>query len=423
MLFIHTADLHIGAFSNRPLRNANVEAFEKIADYAINNEIPYLVIAGDFFERPRIENFDVLRRVYRVLRRLKEKNIYVVSVPGSHDSSPRGADILTLLNEAGLIHVPMYKISGELVLYPYRLGDIVFYAVPGLKNNMETMYLRDRKVVFKQPEGRLENIVVLAHTSVKFAGYDPSVYSYRYGKAIIEDQNILSALPRNTKYVALGHIHFPIPLFDEATTNIAYPGAPVGRDTSDLEETYFLRKKYGRDRRFLLIDISGEETTVKSIWEPFNVNVEYIKDYYKGLKDTVQEVKRTIKDLQPDKYNVLILDIEGIPLDDKNKLIHNIREIEQQKKILIHLKMRGFKEKGEVEIGFEDIGDIEEIEKKAVEEFVKKLGINVSPQKILELINILGRQKSPDTNETEFYESLFKELKPIMEEILGVNKK
>ncbi|ABN69187.1 metallophosphoesterase [Staphylothermus marinus F1] len=422
MLLIHTADLHIGAFSNRPLRNANVEAFEKIADYTIDNKIPYLVIAGDFFERPRIENFEVLRRIYRILRRLKENNIYVVSIPGSHDSSPRGADILTLLNEAGLIHVPMYQIGEKLVLYPLKLGDIVFYAIPGLKNNLETIYLRDRKVVFKQLEGKVENIVVLAHTSVKFAGYDPSIYSYRYGKAVIENQNILSTLPRNTKYLALGHIHFPLPLFDEAVTNIAYPGAPVGRDASDLEETYLLRKKHSRDRRFLLIDISEEKTIAKSIWEPFNIYVEYIKDYYKGFNDTVQEVKKVIKDLPVEGYNALILDIEGIPLDDRNKLIHKLREIEQQKRILIHLKMRGFRNTSELEISFEDIGDIEEIERIAVEEFARKLGIKASPQKILELINILSKEKSPDTNETEFYESLFKELKPIMEEILGVNK-
>ncbi len=422
MLIVHTADLHIGAFSGRPLRFANVDAFEEIADFVIENGIKYLVVAGDFFERPKLENFEVLRKVYRILRRLKENNVYVLSIHGSHDSSPKGADMLTLLHEAGLLYIPRYEIGDKLVLYPLRLGDIVFYAIPGLKNNLETIYLRDRKIVFKEPDNKGRNIVVLAHTSIRFAGYDPSIYSHRYGKAVVENENILSVIPQETKYLALGHIHFPVPLFDEAETNIAYPGAPIGREASDLEETYVLRKKHGRDRRFLLVDISGEKAYAKSIWNAFNVYVEYYKDYYKGYDEILREVRRLVKDMVSEGYNALILDIEGIPVDDKNKLIHKLREIEQQKKVLIHLKMRVSKTMGALEITFEDIGDIEEIEKKAVEEFVKKLGIKVSPEKIVELINILSREKPLGVSESEFYESIFKELKSIMEEILGGSK-
>lgn len=422
MLLIHTSDLHIGAFGNRPLRNANVEAFEYIADFAIENNVRYLIVSGDFFERPKLENFEILRRVYRVLRRLKENNVYVVSIPGSHDFSPKGADMLTLLYEAGLLHIPRYEIGDKLVLYPLQLGDIVFYAIPGLKNNLETIYLRDRKAVFKEPDNKGSSIVVLAHTSVRFAGYDPSIYSYRYGKAVLENENILSVLPRETKYLALGHIHFPVPLFDEADTNIAYPGAPVGREASDLEETYVLRKKHGRDRRFLIVDISAEKAYAKSIWNSFNVYVEYYKDYYKGYDETLREIRRIVKDFASEGYNALILDIEGIPTDDRNKLIHKLREIERQKKVLIHLKMRISKIVDALEITFEDVSDVEEIEKRAVEEFVKKLRIKVSPEKIVELVNALSREKPLGVSESEFYESLFNELKPIMEEILGGSK-
>ena len=275
MLIVHTADTHIGAFTNRPLRFANVDAFGEIADFVVENDIKYFIVAGDFFERPRIDNYELLRRVYRILRVLRDNGVFTITVPGSHDASVRRADILTLLGEAGLVHIPHYEeASSRLVLHPLRLGDLVFYGLPGLKNNLEIDYLRGHRVVFKNiEEYRDKKIVLVAHTSVKFAGYDPSVYSYRYGKGVIADEEILQAIPSKINYVAHGHINFPTPLFDEAELNIAYPGSPIGRDASDLYETHLLRKEHGKDRRFLVLDLSGDKPVARSIWRNFNVIV------------------------------------------------------------------------------------------------------------------------------------------------------
>ncbi len=421
MQLLHTADLHIGAFPNRPLKEANIDAFEKIANYAIENDIEYLVVSGDFFERPRLENYEMLRRIYRVLRRLREEKIHVVAIPGSHDSSPRGADTLTLLSEAGLVNLPRYEVVDGLILYPLEIGDLVFYAIPGLRNSMETIYLREGKVRFKKPQDEHKSMVVLAHISVKFAGYDPSIYSSRYGRAIIENERVLSLLPGNTRYVALGHIHFPTPLFDEAEANIAYPGAPVGRDANDLEETHILRTKHGRDRRFLLVDI-GDKVFVRSIWDDFNIHVEYHRDYYKGFEDTIKDVKKILKDIPDTKYRVLILNIDSIPVDDINKLMYKLRELEAQKKIMIHLKWKPREEVETLEFTVDELADVEEIEKKAVSELIKKYGLNTQPEKIIELLNILGRRKPEEVSEHEFYEEIYKEIKPIMEDILNGNR-
>ncbi len=424
MLIIHTADLHIGAFSNRPLRFANVDAFEEIANFTIDNGIKYLVVAGDFFERPRIESYELLRRIYRILRVLRDNGVFTVSVPGSHDASIRRADLLTLLGEAGLVNIPYYEeMNGKLVLYPLEHGDFVFYGLPGLKNNMEIDYLRGHKVLFKDIEKyRDKKIVLAAHTSVRFAGYDPSVYSYRYGKSVIADEEVLQAIPETISYVALGHIHFPTPLFDEAELNIAYPGSPVGRDASDLYETFLLRKKHSRDRRLLLVDLSGEKPVAKSIWRSFNVVIEYYKDYYKGYDKLLSEVKKILKDMS-EGYRVLILELDGLKPEEKNKIMQSLREYEINYKTLIHLRAPTRSELSEaLSIDLSDVADIEEIEKTAVAEAVKKLGLRVEPEKILELISILGERKPEDARKDEFYEALFIRIKPLLEEILGVSE-
>lgn len=424
MLIVHTADLHIGAFSGRPLRLANVDAFEEIADFVIENGVKYFVVAGDFFERPRIESYELLRRIYRVLRVLRDNGVFTVSVPGSHDASVRRADLLTLLGEAGLVHIPYYEeVKGKLVLYPLEHGDFVFYGLPGLKNNLEIDYLRGHGIVFKDIDRYSDKkIILVAHTSVKFAGYDPSVYSYRYGKSVIADEEILQAIPKKVDYVALGHIHFPTPLFDEAELNIAYPGSPIGRDASDLYETLLLRKEHGKDRRFLVLDLSGDKPVARSIWRSFNVVVEYYKDYYKGYESLINEVKKIIKDMG-EGYRVLILDIEGLKPEDKNKVLQTLREYEVSYKTLIHLRTSSRNIVSEVlSIDLSDVTDIEEIEKTAVAEAIKKLGLKIEPEKILELISILGERKPEDARKDEFYEALFIRIKPLLEEILGVSE-
>jgi len=422
VLLIHTADIHVGAFTRSSLRTASVEALEHIAGYAVDNNVKYLVIAGDLFERYQISSFELLRRIYRVLRYLREKGVKVIVSPGSHDSSPRGNDDISLLYEAGLIYIPRFEITSETIrTKPLQIDDLVFYGIPGLRNNKEIEYLRRGRVVLEDTSSTRVKRILLLHTSVRIAGYDPSAYSHRYGYTVLENDAIIDTLSKinNIDYIALGHIHFPVPLFDETSINRAYPGAPIGRDANDLYETYLLRNKYRKDRRFLLIDLSNDKPIVKSIWEDFNVYVGYYKSYYSGLDETRDEIKRVIKDLPDIRYKALILELENIPVEDKNKIYHLVREFENRFKIHIHIRS-SFKETLSESISIlGEIGDIEELERKAVEELINKLSIKVSTNKILELINTLGREPV-ETGKEEFYNSMLRDIKRIMEEILNV---
>lgn len=420
-MLIHTSDLHIGAFSGRQLFNATIDAFEKIVSYAIENNAEAVIVSGDFFERPRLENYSALIRVNRLLKELRDHNIPVVIVPGSHDASVRRQDILSVLEAAGLIHITPYEIRGDIIwLKPLHVGEYVFYGLPGLKNSQEIIFLENNKLVFEDLNKDKTNIL-LAHTSVEFQGYRFSDFAYRYGKAVVKNERVLRAIPEEIKYIALGHIHFPIPLEDSFIGNIAYPGAPVGRDLSDLLETWMLRNRYSKNRRFLEVVFGEGKPLVKSIWEDFDIDVSFYEtEYYPNIDEILSVIKSKLRDLNG-KYKVLIVSIHDLPPEKKGDILAGIRVYEQKYNTLIHLSAKiKVEEITDLVLSTYEITDnIEEIERRAVAEAVEKLGLGIEPEKILKLINILGEEKPPEEKDAEYYAKLFNEIKPLLEEILG----
>ncbi len=419
-MLVHTSDLHIGAFSGKQLFNATIDALEKIVVYALENNAEAVIVSGDFFERPRLENYSALIRVNRLLKELRDHNIPIVTVPGSHDASVRRHDLLSVLEAAGLIHVTPYEIKGDTIwLKPLYIGEYAFYGLPGLKNSQEIMFLENNKVIFEGLNKNKINIL-LAHTSVEFQGYRFSDFAYRYGKIVIKNERILRAIPNEIKYIALGHIHFPIPLEDNFIGNIAYSGAPVGRDLSDLFETWILRNKYNKNRRFLEVVLGEGEPLVKSIWEDFDIDVGFYEtEYYPDINEILSVIKSRLNDLDG-KYKVLIVNIHDLPPEKKGNILAGVRAYEQKYNALIYLSARlKVEEITDLILSTYEITDnIEEIERDAVSEAIKKLGLGVDPEKILKLINILGEEKPPEEKDTEYYTRLFNDIKPLLEEIL-----
>ncbi|MET1160094.1 MAG: DNA repair exonuclease [Thermoprotei archaeon] len=416
-MIVHTSDLHIGAFTGKPLANATISAFEEIASYVIDKGFKYFVIAGDFFEYPRLENYGVVRGIVRILRELRERGVYVVSVPGSHDSSPKGHDWLSVLRDAGLVHIPGYEDIGRLILYPLELGDIVFYGLPGLKNNYEIEYLKNRKVLFKDIEKhRDKHVVLIAHTSVEFAGYNPSDYSQRYGRAPIASSSVLSAIPDTVEYVALGHIHYPLPPISEGYANIAYPGAPIGRDLSDLMETIEIRKK-GLNRRFLIVE-PGEKTRIKSIWSSFGVEVYHYKLEFSDKASFFETIKKSIREHRGTaKYPVLVFTVYSREVTELSRIISELRSIEKKDNVSIYLRHRRIGSEEEFMIPIELGSSIEEIELKAIKNMIEKLGLKLDPDTVKKLLDVLSTPKpvSRETTKREFYAKLFREVKSILE--------
>ncbi|MCC6033540.1 MAG: metallophosphoesterase [Desulfurococcaceae archaeon] len=421
-MFVHTADLHIGAFSSFPLSGAPVKAFLDIAEYVRESGIKYLVISGDLFERPKLENYSLLRTVVKELRRLRDSGVHVIGVSGSHDISVKESDFVHVLRDAGLIHLTKYEeVSGGLLLEPLELGDYVFYGVPGFKRGMEARLLADGRVRFKNIDEVGKPVIVLAHTSVKFYGYDPSDFESRYGKIFITGDEWLRNLPDKVVYVALGHIHYPLPLSHEFRLRAAYAGAPVGRDKNDLRETHELKRK-GFKRRFLVVEPGDGLPRVRSVWSDFGVEVVSERISFTNLSEVLNYVKRLAKDTQGD-FKVLLINLTNVDPEKLGKILYETdvlkNDLRSKNVTLIlntELKTRGGAVEVEVRPG-EDV--IETIERSVAENLAKKLGPSATPDKVLDLINILSRKKPEGSSEDEFYEEMFKELMKVLEEVFG----
>src|SRR5262249_26014117 len=90
--FLHVSDIHLGAFSEDPIRRAAVGvAFERALAIALDEKLAFVVIAGALFDKKTVTP-DVLRLPARPpLERLREAGIPVFAIEGNHDEPVHGA--------------------------------------------------------------------------------------------------------------------------------------------------------------------------------------------------------------------------------------------------------------------------------------------------------------------------------------------
>ncbi len=101
MLFAHIADCHIGSWRDPKLRDVSTKAFIKAVDLCIDKKVDFIVISGDLFNTS-LPSIDLLKQATKKLKQLKDNDIPVYMIAGSHDFSPSGKTMLEVLEEAGL---------------------------------------------------------------------------------------------------------------------------------------------------------------------------------------------------------------------------------------------------------------------------------------------------------------------------------
>ncbi|MEM1528725.1 MAG: metallophosphoesterase [Desulfurococcaceae archaeon] len=415
---IHTSDLHLvpEMFENTPVEEAFYNVFGEIAEKTIESGVKYLLIAGDMFDKPS-PPLGIVMKAVSVLRRLRENGVRVVVVPGNHDVSRSRPGVLNLLAEAGLIHLLEFSEEmGWLLLNPLVFEDdkLVLYGIPGFPGggSREVRFLKQGLVKFKNLSTyKNYNVVVLAHINTKFAGYDPSRYYNRYGKLYLEYEDLLRRFPGNTIYVALGHIHLPIPLDTAFRSNIAYPGAPIGMNVGDLLETAEL-EKLGAFRRSLLVDTSSTLPLVKSIRLESALSVLHENVTVKGIDELKDRLAELVGRAEGSGYTALIVDVNG--MDRLNSEIEAFRR-DLMKKKNVYIKLRLVDAVKALPIPVVTINaqarqdlSIPEIELNVLKEFISKHRLNMTADKLKRIIDLLG---SPyDVSPERLLEEVIKEL-------------
>ena len=102
MKFAHIADCHIGSWRRDKILNSiSKKYFIKAIDVMLDEKVDFVLIAGDLFDSA-VPNIDSIKVVVEQLKRLKDNNISVYFIAGSHDFSPSGKTMLDVLEKADL---------------------------------------------------------------------------------------------------------------------------------------------------------------------------------------------------------------------------------------------------------------------------------------------------------------------------------
>lgn len=242
MKFIHTADLHIdsplrglAAYDDAPaerLRTATREAFQNLVSIAIDEQVDFMVIAGDIYDGDW-KDFNTGLFFVAQMGRLKKAGIPVFLLYGNHDAE---ADMTRSL-----------ALPDNVRVFPSRKADS--FRLPELKVALHGRSFRVSATTDNLVPGYPEPVPGWLNIGVLHTALEGRSEHARYAPCTVAE---LQA--KGYQYWALGHVHEPMILPADnrlpGQTVIAFPGNIQGRH---IRET--------GARGALLVSAEGSEIT------------------------------------------------------------------------------------------------------------------------------------------------------------------
>lgn len=247
MKFIHAADLHLDrTFEGlgqvptpllKKLSQQNHHMLSRLVDFAIEELVDFVLIAGDTFHQPLV-TIQTQVMFMAEMERLAAKNIPVVLSFGNHDFYLPDKYWFDFPKNVHLIRTEVIQ-TIELLT---RKGELV--AVSGFSYNHR--WLNESKVAeFPQRNSQAAYHIGMYHGEQglpREKGYAPF--------------KISEMVKKNYDYWALGHIHQPQVIHE--ITPMIYPGTPQGHS-----------KKEKTNAGFLLVEFTGQQSTYNWHRQPF----------------------------------------------------------------------------------------------------------------------------------------------------------
>lgn len=228
MRFVHCADCHLGGWRDPKLSEITVKAFSQVIEYSIHNQVDFVIIAGDLFNTS-LPSVDMLTAAVTELRKLKEHGIPVYLIAGSHDYSPSGKSMLTVLEQAGLCtNVVKGRIIEDKIQLTYTLD---------IKTGAKITGMLGKRVALEKK--------IYEHLDLEYLereeGFKIFVFHTAIGELNTQDINItlttpLSLFPKKCAYYAGGHVHTVLKKEIENYGLFAYPGPLFPNNFKELEE-------------------------------------------------------------------------------------------------------------------------------------------------------------------------------------------
>ena len=228
MKFGHLADVHIGGWREEELKNLTIESFRKAIDICVNENVGFVLICGYLFNTS-LPQIDLIKETASILNKLRENDIDVYIIPGSHDFSPSGKTMLDVLEEAGLVKNVMKFKDNKLMFTTDKTG-VKLTGIYGRRSGLETLEYNNLEKKHLEDENGFK--IFLFHTTLE--EFKPEEFEKVQGQSYL-------TLPRNFNYYAGGHVHY---LFDKNVAGygkIVYPGPLFPNNFKELEELKFWR--------------------------------------------------------------------------------------------------------------------------------------------------------------------------------------
>ncbi|MBI5804349.1 DNA repair exonuclease [Candidatus Pacearchaeota archaeon] len=379
MKFAHLADCHLGGWRYPELRELNFESFRRAIDKCIKEKTEFVLIAGDLFDSA-YPSINTLKDTFGEFKKLKDENIPVFLIAGSHDYSASGKTFLEVLEKSGFCkNVEKYsERDGRIILEPTIYKNVAVYGFPGRKSGLE---VEDIKKIKLQDSPGLFKILML-HTAIRDAVINPMI------KSVDERE-----LPK-VDYLALGHLHIRY-----IKDGRVYPGPIFPNNLSELEEL--------RSGSFCIFDNGQIERQDIPTKEIVSVHLE--------LNNSLAATEAILSILKEREVNDKIIIVRVFGLLEQGKISDiDFRKIEtslKERGAFVFLKSTSKLHMSEPEIKIDSF-DSENLEVEIIDNFrdsSEKFSHLINP-----LINSLKIEKLEDETSSSFEERLVSESKKIL---------
>lgn len=327
--FAHLADCHLGAQKDLELKKLEFKAFQKCLDKCIEEEVDFIIIAGDLFHST-LPDMGVVKKTIGILKKVNELDIPIYINYGSHDFSPNETSIVDIITETGLLKKLFLPESytdddgNKKLRLKFTLDERTnakLVGVSGRKNVIEEQFFKDLDIHSLENETGFK--IFVFHTGIEemlpsyLSRMDKIKYSY---------------LPKGFNYYAGGHIHKKVKINPEGYGPIVYTGPLFAGYPRDLEIS-----AKGEKRGFHIIEFDDK---VQNCYFCELDVVEYkyfptFKADYKNARQLFDEIIQKI-DSSNVEGKIVIMKVKGQLSSGKTSDIdfNEIRRILREKGVL-----------------------------------------------------------------------------------------
>lgn len=425
--FAHLADCHLGAQKHPELREIEIRAFKSCLDICMDEEVDFIIIAGDLFHS-NLPDMAVVKEAVGKLSEVKEKGINVYINYGSHDFSPNQTSIIDVITETGLIkklfdaQIIKDESGSERIKLNFTIDpktNAKLTGISGRKMGIDDTYyeILDKNSLEKEDGFK----IFVFHTAIK--NLLPEYLMKMDGIDI-------KRLPRFFDYYAGGHIHKQI---CEDKINdygvITYSGPLFAGYPRDLEMS-----AKGERRGFFIIEFDEKAHNINSC-ENIKFHELDLAEYlflsfqaeHKNPNELYEEIKAEIDNKSAQgkiKDRIIILKVKGELSGGKTSEI-NFQEIRKHLKDegalhvsinhhgLISREFIGIKVKGATTEEIEENLLLENIEN--IEVPLKKLNKQEGAKLASRLLKVIRQNPKPNEKKADYTERIIKESLDVLE--------